>query len=86
MSHTINYEHEVKDQIFFMHKNKITEGEVKEVQITIKKSQFANSVARIIYQISYIEDGNHVSSLIAKPSEDVFATKQELLDSLWLMI
>lgn len=82
MSHTINYEHEVKDQIFFMHKNKVTEGEVEEIQITVKKSHFANSIARIIYQIKYIEDGNHVSSTILKPCECVFETKQELLNSL----
>lgn len=80
MSHTINYEHEVKDQIFFMHKNKVTEGEVEEIQITVKKSQFANSVARIFYQIRYLEDS--INNTTLKPCECVFATKQELLDSL----
>ena len=78
MLHTINYEHEVKDQIFFMYNNKVTEGEIEEVRITVEKSQFANSVARIIYQISYIEDGDR--SIIQIPAEDVFASKQELLD------
>ena len=82
MAHTINYEHEVKDEIFFMYKNKVTEGEVKEVQITVKGSQFANSVAKIFYVISYKKDGDHNSSMIPILSEDVFATKQELLDSL----
>lgn len=79
MSHTINYEHEVKDKIFFMYKNKVTEDEIEEVRITVEKSQFANSVAKIIYQISYLEDENHNNSLIAIPAEDVFASKQELL-------
>lgn len=78
MSHTINYEHEVKDQILFIYNNKFIEGEIEEVRITVEKSHFANSVARIIYQISYIEDGD--SSLIQIPAEDVFALKQELLD------
>lgn len=82
MAHTINYEHTVKDEIFFMHKNKVTKGEVEEIQITVKQSHFANSSTRIFYQIKYTEDGNHTNSTIMKPCEYVFATKQELLDSL----
>ena len=78
MSHTINYEHEVKDQIFFMHKNKVTEGEVEEIQITVKKPNvmsLTDTDVRITYLISYVEDMNTTRSTILKPSEDVFATK-----------
>ena len=82
MSYVIEHEHQVQDEIYFMHKNKVTEGKVEEIQIAIKKSQFAGSVHKTLYSIIYVEEGSNVNSMILKPSEFVFATKQELLDSL----
>lgn len=82
MSHTINYEHQVQDKIYFMHENKVNDGKVEEIQINVKK----HTDIRIIYLISYVEDGNTTRSTILKQSEEIFATKQELLDSLWLVI
>ena len=82
MAHTITHEHTVKDEIFFMHKNKVTNGKIEAVQIFVNKSQFANSATKVQYTIAYKEDGTHSDTTITRLAEDVFATKQELLDSL----
>ena len=85
MSYAINYEHEVEDQVFFMHENKVNDGNVEEIQINVKKPNvmsLTDTDIRIIYLISYVEDGNTTRSTILKQSEEIFATKQELLDSL----
>ena len=82
MAHTITHEHTVKDEIFFMHKNKVTDGKVEAVKIFVSKSQFANSSTKVQYVIAYKEDGEHSDGTITKLAEDVFATKEELLASL----
>ena len=66
----------IGDTVFFMSGNKVTTGQVKYIRIEIREVPiplgFKNQVTIV----------NHISNNYRILEQDVFLTKQELLDSL----
>ena len=66
-----------------MHKNKVVEGNVEGVQIFVNKGNYPNvTETKINYSISFKHQTLQTNERINLSEVDVFATKEELLDSL----
>ena len=79
MSHIIEHKYTVGDFIQFMYSNKVTEGKVESVQISVN----TNQETKINYYIAFKHPMLQTNETINLSEVDVFATKEELLASLW---
>ena len=83
MSHIIEHKHTVGDFIQFMYSNKVTEGKVESVQISVNKGSYPKiRETKISYSISFKHPTLQTNEKINLSEVDVFATKKELLTSL----
>ena len=83
MSHIIEHKHTVGDFIQFMHINKVTEGKVESVQISVQNNiLLTNKEIKINYYIAFKHPTLQTNEKINLLEIDVFATKKELLASL----
>ena len=64
----------VEDECYFLHSNKVKTGFIKDIQISVLKEKMY-----IKYSILFKNDDKAARIYL---EEDVFKTKQELLDSL----
>lgn len=85
MSHIIEHKYTVGDFIQFMYSNKVTEGKVESVQISVNKQNvmsLTNKEIKINYYIAFKHPTLQTNETINLLEIDVFATKEELLSSL----
>lgn len=83
MANIITHNHTIKDTIYFMYNNKIAEGKVDAVQIFVNKGTYPKiTETKISYSISFKHPTLQTNEKVNLLEVDVFATKQELLDSL----
>ena len=85
MSHTIEHKYTVGDFIQFMYSNKVAEGKVESVQISVNKQNamsLTNQETKINYYIAFKHPMLQTNETINLSEIDVFATKEELLASL----
>ena len=67
----------------FLYNNKVVEGNVEGVQIFVNKGNYPNvTETKINYSISFKHQTLQTNERINLSEVDVFATKEELLDSL----
>lgn len=64
----------VEDECYFLHSNKVKTGFIKDIQISVLKEKMY-----IKYSVLFKNDDKAARIYL---EEDVFKTKQELLDSL----
>lgn len=65
----------VEDECYFLHSNKVKTGFIKDIQISVLKEKMY-----IKYSVLFKNDDKAETKIYLE--EDVFKTKQELLDSL----
>ena len=83
MSYSINYEHQVQDEIYFMHKNKVMEGKVDAIKIYVNKGNYPKiTETKIIYSVSFKHPTLQTKEEVEMSELYVFTTKEELLASL----
>ena len=85
MSYIIEHKHTVGDEIYFMYNNKVAEGKVESVQISVNKQNvmsLTNKETKINYSISFKHPTLQTNEKVNLSEVDVFATKEELLASL----
>ena len=83
MSYVIEHEHQVQDEIYFMYKNKVMEGKVDAIKISVNKGNYPKiTETKIIYSISLKHPTLQINEEVEMSALYVFATKEELLDSL----
>ena len=83
MSYIIEHKHTTGDDIKFMYSNKVTEGKVESVQISVNKGSYPKiTETKINYYIAFKHPMLQTNETINLSEIDVFATKEELLDSL----
>ena len=83
MSYVIEHEHTVGDEIYFMYKNKVMEGEVDAIKIYVNKGNYPKiTETKIIYSISLKHPTLQINEEVEISELYVFATKEELLASL----
>ena len=83
MSYIIEHKHTTEDNIKFLYNNKVAEGKVDAVQIFVNKGNYPNvTETKINYSISFKHPTLQTNEKINLSEVDVFATKEELLDSL----
>lgn len=83
MSHIIEHKHTVGDNIKFLYNNKVAEGKIDAVQIFVNKGSYPNvTETKINYSISFKHPTLKTNEKVNISEVDIFATKQELLDSL----
>ena len=86
MSHIIEHNYTVGDFIQFMYSNKVAEGKVESVQISVNKQNamsLTNKEIKINYYIAFKHPMLQTNEKITLSEIDVFATKEEPLTSLW---
>lgn len=76
----IEYDHDIKDKVFFMMSNKVVEGEVSGIVAYVNKDRGAK-VVKIEYSIKYRHSAGGISNAKLQ-SNQVFESKSKLLDSL----
>ena len=83
MSYIIEHKYTVGDFIQFMYSNKVTEGKVASVQISVNKGSYPKTTeTNINYYIAFKHPMLQTNETINLSEVDVFATKEELLASL----
>ena len=83
MSYVIEHEHTVGDEIYFMYKNKVMEGKVDAIKISVNKGNYPKiTETKIIYSISLKHPTLQINEEVEMSEVDVFDTKKDLLDSL----
>ena len=83
MSYVIEHEHQVQDEIYFMYKNKVMEGKVDAIKISVNKGNYPKiTETKIIYSISLKHPTLQINEEVEMSEVDVFDTKEELLASL----
>ena len=83
MSHMIEHKYTVGDFIQFMYSNKVAEGKVESVQISVIKGSYPKiTKTKINYYIAFKHPMLQTNETINLSEIDVFATKEELLASL----
>ena len=83
MSYIIEHKYTVGDFIQFMYSNKVTEGKVESVQISVQNNiLLTNKEIKINYYIAFKHPMLQTNETINLSEIDVFATKEELLASL----
>ena len=83
MSYIIEHKHTTEDTIQFMYNNKVAEGKIDSVQIFVSKGNYPQTTeTKINYSISFKHPTLQTNEKINLPEVNVFATKEELLDSL----
>ena len=83
MSYVIEHEHTVGDEIYFMYKNKVMEGKVDAIKISVNKGNYPKiTETKIIYSVSFKHPTLQINEEVEMSEVDVFDTKEELLDSL----
>ena len=84
MSYIIEHKHTTGDDIKFLYKNKVTGGKIEAVQIFVIKGKYPKiTETRIDYSIAFKHLTLQTNEKINLSEVDVFATKEELLASLW---
>ena len=84
MSYIIEHKYTVGDFIQFMYNNKVAEGKVDSVQIFVNKGNYPKvTETKINYSISFKHPTLQTNEKVNLSEVDVFATKEELLASLW---
>ena len=83
MSYIIEHKYTVGDFIQFMYSNKVTEGKVESVQISVNKGNYPKiTETKINYYIEFKHPMLQTNETKNLSEIDVFATKEELLASL----
>ena len=83
MSYVIEHEHQVQDKIYFLYKNKVIEGKVDAIKISVNKGNYPKiTETKIIYSISLKHPTLQINEEVEMSEVDVFDTKEELLASL----
>lgn len=83
MSYIIEHKYTVGDFIQFMYSNKVAEGKVESVQISVNKGSYPKiTETKINYYIAFKHPMLQTNETINLSEIDVFATKEELLASL----
>lgn len=83
MSYIIEHEHQVQDEIYFMYKNKVMEGKVDAIKISVNKGNYPKiTETKIIYSVSFKHPTLQTKEEVEMSELYVFATKKDLLDSL----
>lgn len=84
MSYIIEHKHTTGDDIKFLYKNKVAEGKIEAVQIFVFKGNYPKiTETKIEYSIAFKHPTLQTNEKINLSEIDVFATKEELLASLW---
>ena len=83
MSYVVEHEHTFGDEIYFMYNNKVAEGKVDAIKISVNKGNYPKiTETKIIYSISLKHPTLQINEEVEMSEVDVFATKKELLASL----
>ena len=83
MSYVIEHEHTFGDEIYFMYKNKVMEGKVDAIKISVNKGNYPKiTETKIIYSVSLKHPTLQINEEVEMSEVDVFDTKKDLLDSL----
>ena len=83
MSYIIEHKHTVGDKIYFMYSNKVMEGKVDAIKISVNKGNYPKiTETKIIYSVSLKHPTLQTNEKINLSEVDVFDTKEELLASL----
>lgn len=83
MSYIIEHKHTVQDEICFMYKNKVMEGKVDAIKISVNKGNYPKiTETKIIYSVSFKHPTLQTKEEVEMSEVDVFYTKKDLLDSL----
>ena len=83
MSYIIEHKHTVGDTIQFLYCNKVEKGKVEEVQVIVKQGNYPKiTETKINYSISFKHSTLQTNEKVDLSEVDVFATKEDLLDSL----
>lgn len=78
MTHQVTFKFAPEDKVFFMHKNKVQEGEVRHCQVNQSTEEFT-----ITYRIQFPDSEKDNYPMTEKREEKyVFGTKEDLLASL----
>ena len=83
MSYVIEHKYTVGDFIQFMYNNKVAEGKVDAIKISVNKGNYPKiTETKIIYSVSFKHPTLQINEEVEMSEVDVFDTKEELLDSL----
>lgn len=83
MSYVIEHKHTVGDEIYFMYNNKVAEGKVDAIKISVNKGNYPKiTETKIIYSISLKHPTLQINEEVEMSALYVFTTKEELLASL----
>ena len=83
MSYVIEHEHQVQDEIYFLYNNKVMEGKVDAIKISVNKGNYPKiTETKINYSISFKHPTLQTKEEGEMSELYVFATKEELLASL----
>ena len=83
MSYIIEHKHTVGDEIYFMYNNKVAEGKVDAIKISVNKGNYPKiTETKIIYSISLKHPTLQINEEVEMSEVNVFNTKEELLASL----